>query len=83
MRILALSHWVRRGRLKNRFEEGRAHQELRFGCVYEGLVKHPKEMLELSLLYTAPLTRAGGTSSRQLFCISVFLSFSLCPEVHI
>lgn len=83
MRILALSYWVRRGRLKNRFEEGRANQELRFGCVYEGPVKHPKEMLELSLLYTAPLTRAGGTSSRQLFCISVCLSFSLCPEVHI
>lgn len=83
MRILALSYWVRSGRLKNRFEEGRANQELRFGCVYEGPVKHPKEMLELSLLYTAPLTRAGGTSSRQLFCISVFLSFSFCPEVHI
>lgn len=83
MRILSLSYWVPRGRLKIRFEEGRANQGLRFGCVYEGLVKHPKEMLELSLLYPAPLTKARGTSSRQLFCISVFLSFSLCPEVHI
>ena len=53
-----------------------------WGMFTEMPVKHPKEMLKVSLLYPALLARMRGTYYRQLFWISLFF-FSLCLNLHI
>lgn len=53
-----------------------------WGVFTEMPVKHPKEMLKVSLLYPALLARMRGTYDRQLFWISLFF-FTVSKFAHI